>query len=155
MFHRAIKLKILPGTAMEVTFQDGKVMRYDMSRLFGKYPQLMALEDWNLFKTAKLYHYGIIWNDELDIDTESIYENGELVRIDQVSSADKVALMVKDARLSAGLSQKQLAELTGIDQADISKIESGAANPSLTTLDRIAKALDNELVVIFSSVAAA
>lgn len=35
-----------------------------------------------------------------------------------------------DARKSAGLTQKQLSEKTGITQADISKLESGNANPS-------------------------
>ena len=39
-----------------------------------------------------------------------------------------------DARKSTGLTQKQLSEKTGITQADISKLESGNANPSLRTL---------------------
>ena len=43
-----------------------------------------------------------------------------------------------DARKSAGLTQAQLAERTGIAQADISKLESGNANPSLKTLQRLA-----------------
>ena len=38
-----------------------------------------------------------------------------------------------DARKSAGLTQKQLSEKTGITQAEISKLESGNANPSLRT----------------------
>ena len=41
-----------------------------------------------------------------------------------------------DARKSAGLTQKQLSEKTGITQADISKLESGNANPSLRTLQK-------------------
>ena len=39
-----------------------------------------------------------------------------------------------DARKSSGMTQKQLSEKTGIAQADISKLESGSANPSLRTL---------------------
>lgn len=35
-----------------------------------------------------------------------------------------------DARKSSGMTQKQLSEKTGIAQADISKLESGSANPS-------------------------
>jgi len=42
------------------------------------------------------------------------------------------------ARKEKHITQKQLAELTGIDQADISKIETGNANPKLSTLQRIA-----------------
>ena len=49
MFHKAIDLRLLEGTALEVTFQDGIVKRYDMSVLFSKYPQLKALEDRSLF----------------------------------------------------------------------------------------------------------
>ena len=41
-----------------------------------------------------------------------------------------------DARKSSGMTQKQLSEKTGIAQADISKLESGSANPSLRTLQR-------------------
>lgn len=44
-----------------------------------------------------------------------------------------------DARKASGLTQKQLAEKTGIAQADISKLENGKANPSLRTLQRLAE----------------
>ena len=43
-----------------------------------------------------------------------------------------------DARKNSGITQKQLAEKTGISQGDISKIETGEANPSLNTLKRLA-----------------
>ncbi len=43
-----------------------------------------------------------------------------------------------DARKKSGLTQKELAEKTGIAQADISKLENGNANPSLRTLKRLA-----------------
>lgn len=80
MFHKAIDLMLLEGTAMEVTFQDGIVKRYDMSVLFSKYPQLRALQDRSLFLSAKMVGaYGIMWNDDLDIETETIYEDGKTV----------------------------------------------------------------------------
>src|SRR4051812_8709759 len=40
-----------------------------------------------------------------------------------------------------GLTQKQLAELSGIDQAEISRIERGQANPTTATLSALTKAL--------------
>lgn len=46
------------------------------------------------------------------------------------------------ARKEKHLTQKQLAERTGIDQSDISKIENGNANPALSTLKRLADGLD-------------
>ena len=49
-----------------------------------------------------------------------------------------------------GLSQTQLAELVGANQATISKIESGEGNPTLSMIRRIAKALDVEPMQLFS-----
>jgi len=54
-----------------------------------------------------------------------------------------------DARKSSGITQKQLSERTGIAQGDISKIESGDANPSLKTLKRLASGMDMRLKLEF------
>ena len=46
-----------------------------MATLFDKYPQLRALADLKLFLSGHLAgFYGIIWNDDLDIETKTIYE---------------------------------------------------------------------------------
>lgn len=50
---------------------------------------------------------------------------------------DVIRAMV-DARISQNLTQKELAERTGINQADISKLENGTRNPSLKLLKRLA-----------------
>jgi len=55
-----------------------------------------------------------------------------------------------NARKIAGLTQKQLSELTGIAQADISRLETGNANPSLSTLKRLASAMDMTLKIEFT-----
>jgi len=54
-----------------------------------------------------------------------------------------------DARKSGGMTQKQLAEKTGIAQGDISKLENGSANPSLRTLQRLASGMGMKLKVEF------
>ena len=54
-----------------------------------------------------------------------------------------------DARRTSGLTQKQLSERTGIAQADISKLESGNANPSLKTLQRLAAGMGMRVKVEF------
>jgi predicted transcriptional regulator len=41
---------------------------------------------------------------------------------------------IVDARTSQNLTQKELAESTGINQADISKLENGTRNPSVNLL---------------------
>ena len=54
-----------------------------------------------------------------------------------------------DARKSSGLTQKQLSEKTGIAQADISKLETGSANPSLRTLHRLAAGMGMRVKIEF------
>ena len=54
-----------------------------------------------------------------------------------------------DARSSAGLTQKELAQRTGIAQSDISRIENGNGNPSLKTLKRLAEAMGKKLKIEF------
>ena len=54
-----------------------------------------------------------------------------------------------DARKASGLTQQQLAEKTGIAQADISKLENGSANPSLRTLRRLAAVMGMQLKLEF------
>lgn len=54
-----------------------------------------------------------------------------------------------DARRQKQITQKELAEITGIAQADISRMENGNANPSLQTLKRLAAGLGMALKVEF------
>lgn len=54
-----------------------------------------------------------------------------------------------NAREAAGLTQKDLAERTGIAQGDISKLESGNGNPSLRTLQRLAAGMGMKLKLEF------
>ncbi len=150
MFHKAVKLEFEKGTVLELTFQDGKVKRYDIGVLFEKYPQLTALKDRKLFTSGRLMgFYGIIWNDDLDLEAETIYEEGETVRVEKPAVGILIGNALSAARAKKGLSQKALSEATGIDQSDISKIERGVANPSVSTLSRLAEALDKKLIVSF------
>lgn len=52
-----------------------------------------------------------------------------------------------DARNERGLTQKELSQITGITQADISKLENGNANPSIKTLERLAAGLGKRLKI--------
>ena len=80
MFHKTADLKFKEGTVLEVTFQDGKVIQYDMSSIMDKHPAYKALLNRELFESGRLMNYGIIWNDELDIEAETIYEEGKLLK---------------------------------------------------------------------------
>lgn len=56
-----------------------------------------------------------------------------------------------DGRNENHITQRELSDMTGIAQGDISKIENGNANPSIKTLDRLADALGKKLKVTFES----
>ena len=61
---------------------------------------------------------------------------------------DVIRAMI-DARISQNLTQKELAERTGINQADISKLENGTRNPSLKLLKRLADGMGMTLKLEF------
>ena len=54
---------------------------------------------------------------------------------------------IAEKRKQAGMTQRDLAEKTGIDQAAISRIEAGKANPNIDTLDALAKGVGYNLLV--------
>lgn len=150
MFHKAVELRFKEGTTIEIKFQTGEIKSYDIANLFEKYPQLEALRSRKLFLHGKLMGaYGIIWNDDLDVETETIYEDGITVGIEK--SINMIAAnAVMKARSKAEISQSDLARLSGIDQSDISKIERGVSNPSVSTLKRLADAMGMTLNVTIS-----
>ena len=54
-----------------------------------------------------------------------------------------------DSREAKAMTQKDLAEATGVTQADISRLENGTANPSLRTLKRLADGMGMKLRIEF------
>ena len=71
---------------------------------------------------------------------------------DSLDTQFQVIKAILDARQEQHITQKQLSEMTGIAQGDISKIENGNANPSIKTLSRIAKALGKEIRLSFEPI---
>lgn len=67
-----------------------------------------------------------------------------------------IAKEIRDAiieiRKSKGISQKELAQKTGISQTNISKIENGYYVPSISVLKRIADGLEKRLNVEFTNI---
>lgn len=56
---------------------------------------------------------------------------------------------ILDARIKQNLSQKELSKLTGINQSEISKLESGERNPSIKLLQRLADGMGLTLKISF------
>lgn len=59
-----------------------------------------------------------------------------------------LGLQFRDARVARGMTQKDLSVRSGIAQADISRIERGAGNPTESTLHRLAFVLDQRLELV-------
>lgn len=53
------------------------------------------------------------------------------------------------ARIESHMTQKQLAEKTGIRQSNISRIENGTSSPTVETLARIAAGMGKKLKIEF------
>ena len=150
---KAIKLIIKENTNFDLFFIDGSVKRYDILSLSDKFPQLNELKNRKLFLKGHLIGWsGVFWNDELDVSSETVYEDG----IDVTNEYDDTDIMniiigykIKEKRLQQELSQEELASKSGIDQSDLSKIERGTMNPSIKMLKKIASGLGLELKLSF------
>ena len=68
---------------------------------------------------------------------------------DAIQPEMDVIRAIVDARNSQNMTQKELAERTGINQADISKLENGTRNPSVNLLKRLADGMGMALKIEF------
>ena len=70
----------------------------------------------------------------------------ERAEFDETYDATRLALevgeRVRDAREAAGLSQRELAARMGTSQAAVARLEAGGTGATLTTLQKVATALD-------------
>jgi transcriptional regulator with XRE-family HTH domain len=63
--------------------------------------------------------------------------------------SNALARNLRHRRVSAGLSQEDLAERTGLSQTWISRLETGGANPTMETLNTLAEGLSIRLHDLF------
>ena len=146
---KSIKLVLKEGTTLDLYFNDRTVKRYDVLSLADKFPQLNALTDRKLFLKGKLLGWsGVYWNRDLDIECDTVYEEGIDVSNEYNDIVNVViGYQIKELRKNAGLTQIELANETNIDQSDLSKIEKGIANPSIKTVSRILSVFNTNLVI--------
>ena len=79
MFHKITSLATLPDYILLVGFANGEFKQFDLKPLINKYPPFVTLKDVDgLYEQAAIDAggYGIVWNDDLDIAAEGIYEKG-------------------------------------------------------------------------------
>lgn len=148
MFVIARKIEFLDGVKANFTYQDGKIIQYDFSKMFSKYPQLKELENnRELFVSGKLDMMGsaIIWNDELDFSLASIYECGKQIGFEEPSINDQLGAFLQRIMWKKGLSQTDIERKSHIDQADVWRLLAGKGNPTLKKIDKVCKAMGIKL----------
>lgn len=57
---------------------------------------------------------------------------------------------IQKIRESKGISQQELAAKCNFEKSNMSRLEAGRVNPTLSTLEKVAKALDVTLAEIFT-----
>jgi transcriptional regulator with XRE-family HTH domain len=64
-----------------------------------------------------------------------------VVTEDRVELARLLGAEIRCRRLLAGLTQEQLAEKSGVSRTYLARLETGRQDPTLSTLEKLAKAL--------------
>lgn len=79
MFHKVKYVQALENLMLKVEFIDGNIKLYDVKRLMKKWKVFELLKDEKLFNQVRVDQggYGIIWNDEIDLECNELWENGK------------------------------------------------------------------------------
>ena len=77
-FHKVKDVSALTGLKLSVQFTNGTTKIYDVSPLMQRFSAFRILEDETLFRDVKVDQggYGIVWNDDLDLSCDELWENG-------------------------------------------------------------------------------
>jgi ribosome-binding protein aMBF1 (putative translation factor) len=93
--------------------------------------------------------------DELKRNRLAAMTADERAVFDETYEATRLALdvgeKVRDAREAAGLSQRELASRMSTSQAAVARLEAGGVGATLTTLQKVAAALDLKITVELSA----
>ena len=80
-------------------------------------------------------------------DARRVYDAAVSAFDAEMDEREQLGAQLAAARKARGLTQPDLSALTGIQQAEISRIERGAGNPTAATLLRLADALGQRLTL--------
>ena len=77
-FHKVKDVSALADLKLSVQFTNGTTKIYDVSPLMQRFSAFRILEDKTLFRDVKVDQggYGIVWNDDLDLSCDELWENG-------------------------------------------------------------------------------
>ena len=93
--------------------------------------------------------------DELKIRTfeelkEDLLKDEEYRKgVPEMNAKYEIMKAILEARIETDITQKELAERSGVSQANISRLENGNLNPSIMLLQRLANGMDRHIEIRF------
>lgn len=106
MFHKIKNVSALPDCRLSVQFAEGVTKIYDVKPLFEKLPAFSVLQDdpQAFFAVSvDTGGYGIVWNDDLDLSCDELWEHGV-----QVNTPFDGLMAFSDATALWGLNESTL-----------------------------------------------
>ena len=79
MFHKIKNVAALPEYKLSIQFSEGVTKIYDVKPLFEKIPLFAEFKNSQAefaCVTVDVGGYGIVWNDDLDLSCDELWENG-------------------------------------------------------------------------------
>ena len=125
MFHKVKNVYPLPDYRLSVQFAEGCTKIYDVKPLFEQITAFKELTDIHLFSdvTVDVGGYGIVWNDDLDLSCDELWENGVTTKTPfdgLMAFSDATALWaLNESTLRKAISYGKLVE--GIDVCKFGK----------------------------------
>ncbi len=125
MFHKIKNVSPMPDYKLSVQFCEGVTKIYDVKPLFEKLPVFTVLQNEEEFfaVVVDVGGYGIIWNDELDLSCDELWENGVTVQTpfdDLIALSDATALWgLNESTLRKAISYGKL--VNGVDVCKFGK----------------------------------
>ena len=113
MFHKIKNISALPDFKLSVQFSEGVTKIYDAKPLFEKIPFFATLKDQpEVFAsvTVDVGGYGIVWNDDLDLSCDELWENGndekkliEELKLGEKSGEEEEYIDINESKSRLGL----------------------------------------------------
>ena len=81
MFHKVKNVTALPDFKLSIQFSEGVTKIYNVKDLMEKNTMFQNLQNEELFYNVEVDvgGYGIVWNDDIDISCDELFENGKTI----------------------------------------------------------------------------
>ena len=153
--HRILKIKAIKGFNLYCIFNNGETRVIDFKKLFSSWkvskkdPEYLLLDE-SEFKKVKLRNQTLSWKNvkiELtdwegnkavhpyELSPDILYEHSQPTQTTRHQFF--FGTIIKDTRIKKGLSQQELAVLSGTSKTYISRVENNLVEPEFTTLYKI------------------